>query len=342
MIQKNVGNFRLGANSKNHPPGNSPTPIAIDIYKYTLPVHTHSERFFAHETTSEFESVVLWQKLARSTPGKTFDKLKSKWLKAKKILAAITVAPSEYSFYADLFYQAAATQKIHPSYFSEILKLINEYGYFLSVKFGITYQAIKPPSTYAKQRMISAIEDSGARVGRTMKPITLELLEAKKKEMPAPTYNFMYVMLWLGLRPCELSIALSDTRSYKTTTVEGVLFLDVYQGKLVGMRREDRWKRIPVVEPEQHHALALIQRGECKRPHSRTVHKYLGNEFGLYSSRKAFAKLMLSRGWQFEAASKYLGHQTTKTTEKYYIDSLTLQTSNALLAVGHRLGNKRS
>jgi integrase len=298
-----------------------------------VPAHTHLNDICTPNEILEFETLVLFQKLSRSTPGKTFDQTKSYWAKAKKILGQVNAQPKEYSYYSNLIYQAAETEKIHPTYFVKILKLVNEWGSFIAMKRGYSYAAVKAPRGFAKQRMLEASGSSN----RTKKPISAELLEGAKPKMREEHYSFLYICFWFGLRPSELERCLKQPETFRLVELEGQRFLDIYQGKLGQLERSDRWKLIPIVEVEQVEAARLLSSGAFKRPDYRTVKKYLGSDAGLYSPRKSFAKTMIGRGWEFSAASKFLGHQSIKTTESYYIDRMALQTSNALLAVKARL-----
>lgn len=345
-----IKKFCAGAAQKNHLPPNSPRPIFKKIINNTLSLHTHAEAHLAHNSLPEqialYETAHLPRKLARCTSPKAQKTLLSTWRKARSYIEAVGAVgvreARSYSFNASAFYDEARRQKTHPSYFLKALALINDYGKFLaSREGGYVYEDVPAPNGYESQQMLQAIEEAGRPLGRTMKPITLELLEANKAAMPVRFYNFMFAMLWLGLRPSELSRALQKgADSWSIEVLDGHQVLCLRQNKLQQLGKEDRMKLIPIVEPEQKVALQLLTSGSAEtiaRPLVKTVHAYLGKEVGLYSSRKAFAKLMLSRGWRFEDASKMLGHQSLKTTENYYIDKRSLATARAKEALKYRL-----
>jgi integrase len=115
-------------------------------------------------------------------------------------------------------------------------------------------------------------------------------------------YNWLYLSVWLGLRPNEVDKLIDDEFVRILFDKQGIPILWVYQSKLTSIPPRFRWKLIPLFE----------------RPLAKTVKKYLGSNITLYGGRKGFTDLMLSINQRLENISQWMGHSTIDRTWKHY------------------------
>jgi hypothetical protein len=98
----------------------------------------------------------------------------------------------------------------------------------------------------------------------------------------------------------------------------GKKILWVFQTKIVALPAEDRWKPIPIIFDEQHHALKILEQGNFRRPLMKTLKTNIGSQITLYGGRKGFSDLMLSKGQSFENISIWMGHSSLHRTWQSY------------------------
>lgn len=136
-------------------------------------------------------------------------------------------------------------------------------------------------------------------------------------------WNFLFVTLYFGLRPNEAD-KLKKEHEEKFWRIElqgNYEVLCIFQSKLSGLRREDRWKKIPCILEEQKKALEIIKSGEpIKRPLVKTIQRYFGENYNTYCGRKGFEFLLRTHGARFESISAYLGHRDLNRSWKSYTD----------------------
>ena len=141
-----------------------------------------------------------------------------------------------------------------------------------------------------------------------------EILTSTSGKINQPNFNWLFISVWLGLRPQEID-NLHDKNLWKLEIpVQGRKILWVFQTKIVALPLEDRWKPIPILFEEQEFAIRIIESENFKRPLIKTMRKYFGFEIDLYGGRKGFSDLMLSRGQALENISIWMGHSTLART----------------------------
>lgn len=155
-----------------------------------------------------------------------------------------------------------------------------------------------------------SIRDAWLDAGRSTesKPLTVEILAHNRAKLEEPEYNWLFITLWLGLRPNEV----------KSKWVMEGPHLAVFQTKLKSLPREQRWKHIRIAEPEQEKAVQLLQAGDWKRPGRKKLFNVFGRGYGEYMGRKGFFELMRSRGHSLEAISSWMGHTAPELTARKY------------------------
>ncbi len=118
--------------------------------------------------------------------------------------------------------------------------------------------------------------------------ITPKQLEDAKGKLNEQNYNWMYLSVWLGLRPLEID-QLRNQNYYRLQKVgENSALLWVYQTKLVSVPPRYKWKLIPLIFEGQVEAIKIIERGYFKRPLNKTVRLHFGVHTTLNGGRKGF------------------------------------------------------
>ena len=149
------------------------------------------------------------------------------------------------------------------------------------------------------------------------KPLVPEILYSSMGKMKTEQFNWLYLSVWLGLRPQEVD-NLKNKELWNIEETCNPKILWVFQTKIVSLPHEDRWKPIPILFHEQEFAVRIIKAQKFQRPLVKTIHHYLGEGIDLYGGRKGFVDLMLSKGHALENISVWMGHSTLERTWKSY------------------------
>jgi hypothetical protein len=149
-------------------------------------------------------------------------------------------------------------------------------------------------------------------------PITPPQLEGVRSKLKEEHYNWLYLSVWLGLRPMEIDQLHDQSlfRLQKLSENSGLLW--VFQTQLVSVPPRYRWKMIPMVFEGQADAMKTIESGCFKRPLNKTVRHHFGKHTTLYGGRKGFTDLMLGHQQQLENISQWMGHSTIERTWRNY------------------------
>lgn len=246
------------------------------------------------------------------------NKFDSHWHCTKKIIAELKLKPTEYSDNKAKIYRWFQDNKLSISYLQKVLRLLNLYAQFYSKKYKTYYEQVPMPKGYNR----SDIEDSYFEAnpeGNTAKELTPILLEQSESKLRTDLYNWLYLSMWLGLRPSEVD-ALKNPLSYKIETQNDVTVIWVYQSKLKSISRDKRWKPIPLIEKEQLKVLEIIKSNDFKKPYPKSIKLAFGDGYNLYSGRKGFEAVMRDRGQKLEDVSQWLGHRSIERTWRNYVN----------------------
>jgi integrase len=255
-------------------------------------------------------------------------KLHSHFATVQKMVCALKITPDKYSVSANRIYKWLQERRFSVDYSKKIIANLNLWARYVSRLRGTYFEVVRAP----KGRVRSAIE--GAQIGqrgvrRAAKPLSIELLAKAKNILSVEHYNWLHLSLWFGLRPTEVDL-LHDKDTWRLETQGELNVLAVYQTKLMDVSIERRWKYIPILFTEQKKSLEIINSGLFKRPHSKTTQKHLGAGITLYSGRKGFQDIALSRGQLFQDIADYLGHSSVETTFKHYRDRTRVRVSKVI------------
>lgn len=272
-------------------------------------------KHFLASDLSKFESLLKRESFVKG-------EVITHWRYAKRLIVKLGLNAFTWSnaINSEQVYSYFQEKKASLSYTQKVLRAMNLWGEFLAEQRNQFYKPLKMPKGYQRQRIRDAHMKSGKKSNESL-PLTPELLQKAQQKMREDHSNWMYLSLWLGLRPEELdslSESNAEGRVFRIErTPEGTIIL-VYQSKLVGIEEEKRWKPIPLLEPEQRRCETLLRSGNFKRPLTKTIHAAIGEGYGCYAGRKGFQDLMLSRSWRLEDISVWMGHQSIETTWRYY------------------------
>lgn len=274
------------------------------------------------QDVAEFEQKILFERMSRGELSlKTQNKIQSHWKTAAKMITELKLTPEDWFEESIRFYNLFAKHKFSPNYVQKLLRIINAWGAFKCRKQKKFFQPIPSPRGYEQQRITDHFYDKTP-TGRGMEsePLTPEMLEASRSKLLEANYQWLYISVWVGLRPKEIdSLKEKSLNSWKVETDKhGTKILSVHQSKLTGVSREKRWKYIPLVYKEQLKALEYVLSGTFRRPLQKTMHKHFNENIKLYGGRKGFTDLMLGRGQRLEDISQWLGHTTIERTWKSY------------------------
>jgi hypothetical protein len=281
------------------------------------------KRLFPEKLVTEFEEERLKPKFffGGANPEGKYKKALCRWRFVLKMLAKVDKVPSEWAKEPRVFYKYFTEQKVTAGYAVKCLAILNMWGYFVCEKQGKAFLPVPPPRGYDRQVIEDKADEEGT---QDSLPLTPELLESKKSELKPEYYRWLYITLWLGLRPVEVE------NEYKLSTkiVRGksIKVISVYQSKLMGVVKEKRWKHIPLLYPEQTKAVEFLEAKEWRKPYTPLLKEVFGERFFLYMGRKGFTEIMLEKGHRFETVADWLGHTDGgQLLKKHYRDSTRVE-----------------
>jgi hypothetical protein len=234
---------------------------------------------------------------------------------AQRLVKDTKLTPDQYAFRSSKIYKWFVDKKYSLDYAESILRVLNLWGKYVCKLRGQFYDPVKNPRGRVRTSIQAAYSAKGKRAAS--RPITPNLLVGQQNNFKPLQYNWLYLTVWLGLRPGELNNIQYEVRHDTHLKVD---VLSIFQPKLAHLPEEERWKHIPIIYPEQVRCLELLQSREFERPLAKTVSKYLGQDYHLYGGRKCFTDLMLDRGQDLVDISMWLGHRSIDRTWKNYKD----------------------
>jgi hypothetical protein len=265
---------------------------------------------------SEFEKRLLLKAADQDT-----ERVLHQWRATRRILVKVELPLEDWNEFPAVFYKLFTDRGFSADYVQRLLSMINKWGFFLAKKTGKPYLPIPVPRGRAKERITDSFYEKSD--GNKSAPITPDELENSKDDFSPEQYNWLFVSIWFGLRPHEID-QLSNKKTWKVITQDGYKVLMIYQPKLISLKKEERWKLIPVLFPEQQKASALIEAGRFDRPLNQTIRKYIKPSAKTYGGRKGFVSLMRSKKRSIYEISAWLGHRSPDRTKKDYEETLKL------------------
>lgn len=240
------------------------------------------------------------------------------WNSAKRIIFKLQIEPSEWFYYSKEVYDYFYQEQISLHYASSILNFSNLWGFFICRKLGKPFLPIQKPRGYERQRIIDAFYEKERRSRRPSRGLSPEELNSIRGRINQENFNWLFLSVWLGLRPQEIDNLKNQDFLRLETPMHGKKILWVFQTKIIALPPEDRWKPIPILFEEQEFALRIIESKNFKRPLCKTLKKYFGGGLDLYGGRKGFTDLMLAKGHTIENISVWMGHSTLERTWRSY------------------------
>lgn len=274
-------------------------------------------RLFPEHLVREFEARLKDKyHFGGSAPEEKHKKALSRWRFVIKMLGKIDKPPKDWAKEPRVFYEYFKRERITAGYAVKCLSIMNMWGFFVSEKQGTPFLPVPSPRGY-ERNVIEDAADEKEGVATESLPLTPELLESAKAGLKEHHYNWLYISVWFGLRPEEIG-GQWKVGNRLTAKGERVRVLEVYQTKLAGIKKDRRWKFIPILYPEQEKALELLKSGQIKEPYTKLLRAALGRGYHLYGGRKNFTNLMRAKGHQITTISKWLGHQSVDQTIRAY------------------------
>jgi len=241
------------------------------------------------------------------------------WKLIQKMITALNVQPHEYFKRKNELYRYFEKHRMGKSYVEKVLKVLNQWGEFYAEQTRTYFKKVPSP----KGIILQNIKKSALRAtGEGAAPLTTAILQHMNGRQNILKWNYLHALLWFGFRPSELNAVLNDVDSnLKVEEQDGIAIVGIYQGKLVSIDENLRWRWVPCIHKEQAIALDRILNGHMIKVTVKTIRKHapLGSgDLGVYSGRKGFTDLMLGLGQSLEDISQWLGHSSIDRTWKHY------------------------
>jgi hypothetical protein len=246
-------------------------------------------------------------------------KLASNWRAAIRLIEHVKVPPHDWKRLKQTLYNYFEEKRFSDAYAKKIIRLLNLYGEFFSVKTQTPFAIVPYPKGHAKGRIRRTYEAS-RRQDKASDGLTVALLEQLKGSLSREQHNWMYVSLWFGLRPQEMRGLGNPALTYfSIDTEKGVELLNIKQTKLSNLPEDSQWKGIPILYPEQRLAAEMIRKQATATPLPKTIQRYTKGNHKLYAGRKGFGPLMWDKGHDIVEVSSWLGHKSIDRTYSDYM-----------------------
>jgi integrase len=282
----------------------------------------HLPKAFADKFEAEFLAAKYLDNPAQ------LKKVQIHWRTAKRIIRAVNKPLSEWGRKPEPFYGYFQKEKVSWEYAKKLLRILNDWGYFMADESGLTFRPIPAPPARARERIRDAYFEAGK--SKESLPLTPKMLERARSNLLPEHANWIMIAIWFGLRPGEVKSLKDKTgKKFYMGVQEGKKVVWIYQSKLTNLAREKRFKPIPILYPEQEVVLKLIAEGNFKKPLAKTVAKHFGERVNCYGPRKGFVDLMMGLGQQLQNISAWMGHQSLLTTQRFYKDKATVHWDEA-------------
>lgn len=244
-------------------------------------------------------------------------KMLSHWHTTQRLIAAIALKPTDFNSDKQKIFNWMRKQLFSLDYCKKLLRIVNLYGEFACEQYGQFYKPIARIPAIEAQRIRDSYLDG--KDGGVSEPLTPVALESIREHLKPEQYRWLYLTVWLGLRPKEVDLLQHTKFGCKVVydKAQKVQIISVYQPKLVSVKREQRWKQLPLFLQEQKVALTYIGQ-ELRRPLNKTLKKLLSAKVTCYGGRKGFIDLMLDRGQALEDVSAWLGHSSIEMSWRRY------------------------
>lgn len=279
-----------------------------------------SSAHFPPTFRADFEETFLREHVGVGVSGyEKYKKALVHWHWAMSMVEAINVPSKDWAFRSRAIYEYMRKKHISYEYSRKILRVLNLWGLYLNRRTGVPYELVTSPRGPEKEAINDAWYASGKKTKESL-PLNPQELESAKGALKPEQYRWLFISIWLGLRPNEIDQLIKPNSYRLSMDSEGTTILAVYQPKLTGLPREKRFKRIPLFLPEQLQALTYIQQCALKRPLVKTLERYIKPGLNTYGGRKGFVDLMLGKGQDITNISQWMGHQQLSTTWTHYKD----------------------
>ncbi len=241
------------------------------------------------------------------------------WNTMQKIIVGVALHPEEWFEQKKKLYAQFSELKCSPNYAKKLLRYLNLWGYFICKKQKRAWMKVPGMDGTWVNELERKRRSKGA-----SKPLAPEALAAKKSEIQADHYRWLHASVWFGLRPREVdNLGTSNEELWYVSNDGQFDVLSVFQEKLYerGVRKEDCWKHLPAVFPEQEQIIQWLR--EClsfvrpKGAGGRFMRNTFGPGFSHYAGRNNFSGMLRDRGFDLETRKHWLGHLSIKTTEQY-------------------------
>jgi integrase len=254
----------------------------------------------------------------------TRKKLISHWKRAQHLIKEIELHPHQFYSNRKAIYRYFSKKGYSLDYSKKVLRILNQYGEYICEYQGEFFRPVPRMTSSEANSIRDSYHDSSSYIGPS-DFLTPQMLEKIMHNLKPEQYRWLYISVWLGLRPKEVDnlhrLKASNKLRYKLEkkNINGsvVNVISIYQSKLSSVSRENRWKHIPLFLPEQKKVLSFLKQ-EFRRPLNKTLKKLTNKKITCYSGRKGFTDLMLDKNQELVNISAWLGHSSIEMTWKKY------------------------
>ncbi|MBI1859552.1 MAG: hypothetical protein HYR96_01370 [Deltaproteobacteria bacterium] len=131
-------------------------------------------------------------------------RMMTSWRATQRMLIEIQLDPMHWFDENTRFYDYFHSHRFSFSYIRKILIFTNMWGQFLSRKLGQSFTKVPQPRGKEKARLLDAYFAKCGGSSNQSDPITPQQLEKARADFKEENYNWLFLSVWLGLRPQEV------------------------------------------------------------------------------------------------------------------------------------------
>lgn len=246
------------------------------------------------------------------------------WETAKSVIRKVNLPLKEWYRQKHFFYEEFARRAYSPDYAGTIRRILNRYLDYVIDERGEVFRHLPTPSRAAINKIRRAYEAYKGRPRRRASGrMDFALLRQYREKFTPEEYHWLFIAIAFGLRPEEVD-QLSDSTKWMVQVRHGKRGLHIYTPKKERdtARPLARWRRIPILTPEQEKAISYISaQVPIKRPTK--VLKELRDRYGRkltpYCGRKEFYPFWCAQ-YDKATVAKWMGHSDLSTGLRHYDD----------------------
>ena len=190
--------------------------------------------FLPEEFKEEFERRFLRRRDSQTDAKlRRFTRAHTLWRAVQKLIIHVKIEPSEWFCNQYQIYDYLYESNFSLSYNNKLLTVLNLWGFFICKKLDQPFLPVAKPRGYERQRLVDNYYQNRGDKKQGSGPLSPEALMTAQGKMKVKQFNWLFISVWLGLRPLEIDNLQSGDFWRVETLPTGTQILWVFLTKLL-------------------------------------------------------------------------------------------------------------